>query len=68
MIGQDDVARLLPADVAALLAHFLENVAVADPGTNELQAFRFEPALEPQVGHDGCDQGAALKLAAAMSA
>ena len=30
MVGEDDVARLLAADIAAALAHLLEHVAVAD--------------------------------------
>ena len=32
MVGEDDVPRLLAADVAAALAHLLEHVAVADRG------------------------------------
>ena len=38
MIGEDDVARLLAADVAAALAHLLEHIAVADLGAEQLEA------------------------------
>jgi len=32
MVGEDDVPRLLAADVAAALAHLLQHVAIADRG------------------------------------
>ena len=38
MIGEDDVAGLLAADVEAALAHLLEHVAVADLGAQQRQA------------------------------
>ena len=34
MVGKDDVARLLAADIAALRAHRLEHIAVADLGAH----------------------------------
>ena len=37
MIGEDDVAGLLAADVEAALAHRLEHVAVADLGADQLE-------------------------------
>ena len=37
MIGEDDVAGLLAADVAAALAHLLEHVAVTDLGAQQLE-------------------------------
>ena len=37
MVGQDDVPRLLAADIAAALAHRFQHIAVADLGAVELE-------------------------------
>src|SRR6476661_5642265 len=63
MIGEDDVARLLDADVAAALEHLLENLSIAHTGAVQLQASVPELPLEPQVGHDRRDDRIAPKLA-----
>ena len=64
VIAQDDVARLLAADIVAALAHPLEHVTIADRGADQAQALRLHMAFEPKVGHDGRDQPAARQPAA----
>ncbi len=66
MVAEDDVARLLAADVAALLAHALDDIAVADRGAVQLEAVALEVALEPEIRHDGGDDAAAGELAGAV--
>jgi hypothetical protein len=51
-----------PPDVAAALAHFLENIAIADFRPNELEARFAKLPLEAEVGHDRGDHGIALQL------
>ena len=53
MIGEDDVPRLLAADIAAAAPHLLEHVAVADLGSQELQPGLAELPLETKIGHAG---------------
>src|SRR5215218_1715073 len=48
VVGHDDVARLLAAEVVAVLPHVLEHIAVADCGADELQAEAAEVALEAE--------------------
>ncbi len=55
IVGQDDVARLLTADVETVLAHVLQHIAVADRGACQLQAEAAEKPLEAEVGHHGGD-------------
>ncbi len=49
-IAQDDVAGLLAAEVDPVLAHGIDDVAVADRGAQKLEADGAEEALEPEVG------------------
>ncbi len=65
-IAQDHVPGLLAADIAALFAHRLEHVAVADLRPEEANARFAEPALEPEVRHDGRDHRLPTKLAAPL--
>ena len=44
MVGQDDVPRLLAADVVAARAHRLEHIAVADLGADQRRALRLREA------------------------
>ena len=53
MVAEDDVAGLLAADVAALLAHTLDDVAVADRCPVQLEAVALEVSrLYPEVPHN----------------
>src|SRR3546814_17542310 len=49
VIRQDDVPRLLAADIVAVAAHRLQHMAVADPGAPQVQALGRELAFEPEV-------------------
>ena len=54
-VGQDDVAGLLAADIEAVLAHMLADIAVADRRARQRQAVAAEIALQAEIGHDGGD-------------
>src|SRR5262245_3082561 len=58
-IRQDDMARLLAADIVAVLAHMLDHVSVADRRAREPKLDALQIALKPQIGHDGGDDAAA---------
>ncbi len=60
------MAGLLAAEVVAVLAHVLENVAVADRGADEGEAEIAEIALEAEIGHDRRDD-AVLRQAAVLA-
>ncbi len=64
MIEEDDVARLLAAQVVAARAHLLDDVAIADRRSHQAQAELLDGALETEVAHHGRDHGAALQRAA----
>jgi hypothetical protein len=49
------MARLLAADIEAVLAHMFEHVAVADGRALERQADALKMPLQPEIGHDGGD-------------
>src|SRR5918993_2566451 len=66
MVAENDVARLLAADIAILFAHRLEDVAVADLGADEADAFLLQPAFKAEIGHDSRDHRAAAKLFPAL--
>ena len=68
MVGEDDVPRLLAADIVAARAHRLEHVAVADLGAQQLEAGLAEMPLEAEVRHHRRDDAVALELAAALQA
>src|SRR5882757_223558 len=55
IVGQDDMARRLAAEIVALLQHLLEHVAVADRRAHHADALAFEEAFEPEIGHHGGD-------------
>ena len=63
MVAKNDVAGLLAADVAALLAHRLEHVAVADRRALQADAFLRQPPLKAEVGHDRRDDRPAAQAA-----
>src|SRR5207253_78302 len=54
-VRQDDVARLLAADIEAALAHRLADITVADISAEEAKVETAEITFEPEVGHDGGD-------------
>ena len=66
MVGEDDVPRLLAADVAAALSHALQHIAVANLRTQKLEAGGAQLPLQAKVGHDGGDDAVALELAATL--
>ena len=53
------MAGLLAADIEAMRAHVLDDIAVADLGAVQLQADAGQEALEAEIGHDGRDDAAA---------
>ena len=62
------MAGLLAADVEAMLAHVLGDVAVADRRARHRKADRFHVALEAEVAHHRRDDAARRKLAGLMPA
>ena len=58
VIAEHDMARLLAADIEAVVAHMFDHVAVADRCAGQRQALRRQEAFEPQIGHHGGDQPA----------
>ena len=64
-VRQHDVARLLAADVVAVLAHVLHDVAVADRRARQRQARALEVALQAEVRHDRGDDAAGRRAPAA---
>ena len=65
IIGEDDVARLLAAEIAAESAHLFDDIAVADRGAVQLDVLAVEKALEAEIGHHRRHQRAAGKPPAA---
>src|SRR5690606_8794930 len=55
-VGEDNVARLLTANVEAVGAHVLDHIAVTDLGAVERKTEALEITLEAEVGHDGRDR------------
>ena len=60
-IRQDDMARLLAADIEALAAHMFRHITVAHLGARQRQIFSGQKPLEAEIGHDGGDQSATLQ-------
>ena len=58
-IRQHDMARLLAADIVAVLAHMLDHVAVADRRALQTETEVLQIALEPEIGHHRGDDAAA---------
>src|SRR5262245_29115521 len=52
------MARLLAADIVAVLAHVLDHVTVADRRAREPELDALQIALKPQIGHNGGDDTA----------
>src|SRR5262249_24975588 len=65
-IRQHDVARLLAADIVAVLAHMLDYVAGADRRAREPELDALKVALEPEIRHDGGDDAAARETSALL--
>ncbi len=61
--AEDDVAGLFAAEDVAFFEHFFQDVAVADFGLDEVDAFFFEEAIKADVGHDGADDGGVIEFA-----
>lgn len=59
---KNDVAGLLAADDVTAAKHFLEDVAVADGGASERDAFAGEDALEAEIGHGSGDDAVTFEL------
>ena len=57
------MAGLLAADVDAALAHHFHHVAIAHARAVQLDIAGFEETFQPQIGHDGCHDAAALQPA-----
>jgi hypothetical protein len=55
VVGQDDVAGRLAADIVAVLAHVLEHVAVADRRAHQRKLQLLQMPLEAEIGHHGGD-------------
>src|SRR3954468_19581242 len=55
IVGQDDMAGRLAADIIALRQHLLEHVAVADRRAYQFNAETFEETLQSEIGHHGRD-------------
>src|SRR5206468_1325965 len=66
VVQEDDVARLFTADDVAALEHFFKNVAVADAGSGERDAFAGEDALETEIGHGSSDNAVPIQLACGL--
>ncbi len=62
VIQKNDVAGLLAADDVAAPQHFLEDVAIADGGAGEGNAFASEDALKTQIGHGGGNDAIAFEF------
>ena len=68
VVGQNDVARRLAADIVAVRAHVLEHVAVADRRAHERNAQIAEIALEAEIGHHGRDDAGLGETAVGLPA
>ena len=66
VLREDDVARLLPADAAAVLGHVLVDVFVAHGGLGVADARLVQRLVQAEVGHDGGHDGVADQLAALL--
>ncbi len=64
VVRQDDVARLLAADVEALGPHRLEHVAITHGGAFQRQPERSEIPFQSKVAHHRGDQSVAAQVTA----
>ena len=62
VVQKNDVAGLFAAENVAAAKHFFEDVAVADGGAGEGNAFAGENALEAEIGHGSGDDAIAFEL------
>src|SRR5205814_10080724 len=67
-VGQDDMAGLLAAEIAAERAHFFDDVAITDRRAMQRYILAGEKALEAEVGHDRRNQAATHELSAPRQA
>ncbi len=65
VVGEQQVTRLLAAQVGAQALHLLVHVAVADLRLHHLDAGGAERLVEPEIGHDRGDHGVDLQALAA---
>ncbi len=63
VVEHEHVAGLLPAERVPVGDHPFEHVAVADGGLHGLDAVLLHRLCQPQVRHDGCDEGVPAQLA-----
>src|SRR5690606_7734396 len=66
VIGEDNMPRLLAADIEAIFPHMLNHIAIADGGAGKGEAVAGEIFLKPHVGHDRRHNAAALQLLALL--
>ena len=59
---KNDMAGLFAADDVAAAKHFFEDIAVADGGAGEGDAFAGEDALEAEIGHGSGDDAIAFEF------
>jgi hypothetical protein len=55
VVGQNNVAGGLAAEIVAAAQHLLQHIAVADRRAHEFDALAFEEALQPEIRHHGGD-------------
>ena len=56
VVGQDNVAVRLAANVVAMYTHFLEHMMVTNWRAQQNQSDFTQPTLKPQIAHDGSDK------------
>src|SRR5690606_409646 len=66
VIGEDNMPRLLAADIEAIFPHMFNHIAIADGGAGKGEAVAGEIFLKPHVGHDRRHNAAALQLLALL--
>ena len=64
VVAEDHVSALLAADIVSIAEHGFDDIAVADLGAEDFSTVGFERFIEPEVAHDGRNQGAAFEAAA----
>ena len=62
VVEEDEVARLLTAEVVAVLEHLLDHVAVTHCGLDDLAAGVSDGNIQPHIAHYRCHQGILLQL------
>ena len=65
VVGEDDVAGLLAAEIATQAAHLFVDIAIADRGAVQPDPLPGQVAFEAEIGHDRRNQRTAGELPAA---